>query len=432
VIRGIEMSVKSIVYELKNISVSLRSDQDILDIATVSAGNNKKIGKIILDAFSKVGREGVITTQESRTTEDELVVVEGMQFDRGFYSPYFVTDSERMVAEYDNCRLLLFDTKITNSREIVHHLEASMKAEYPLLILAEDFDHEVLATLVVNQLRTSLKVVAVKAPGFGHRKTQYLEDIAILTGGTLVKEDLGMSLDKLDASVLGVANRVTVSKDTCTIVGNGLQLSAVKARVRQIRRMLESADAAFEREKLTERIARLTSGIAVISVGAKTETELREKKLRMEDAICATRATIEEGIVPGGGCTLINLLNKLDHNSLVLENEEQNLGREIVKKALEYPLRIIAANAGVNGAVVQLKISDKLYGNGLGYNAATDTYEDLMTTGVIDPTKVIRCAIENASSVARTFMLADAIVIETQRKHNSSSTDTFYPSDSIY
>ena len=411
IVRGIEKTIQELVKHLKTLSTEIRSNEDLLNVAAVSAGNDKAIGKLIADAMAKVGRQGVVTMQESRTAEDQLVLVEGMQFDRGYISPYFVTDPERMVTEYENCRILLVDKKITSAREIVTILEAAIRGAFPLLIIAEDVEQEALATLVVNKLRGNLKVVAVKAPGFGDRKTQYLEDMAVMTGSTVVKEELGITLDKADASVLGQAARVELGKEYCTVVGDGSFQAEVATRVAQIRNQLTTIEQAYEKEKLQERIARLSGGVAIINVGAQTETELKEKKFRVEDALCATKAAVEEGIVVGGGCTLIKLSKKVESLKAGLENDEQRVGAEIVRKALLYPLRLIASNAGVNGSVVMKKVYDNPDSN-YGYNAATGVYEDLMKAGIIDPTKVIRCCLENASSVSRTFLTADCIVVE--------------------
>ena len=382
---------------------------------TPTAGGNPEIGSLIADAMAKVGRQGVVTMEESKTAEDSLVFVEGMQFDRGYYSPYFVTDPERMVAEYEGCKVLLVDKKISTARDIIGQLEAAIRGNYPLLIMAEDIEQEALATLVVNKLRGTLKVVAVKAPGFGERKTSYLEDIAILTGGQLIKEELGLSLDKAGEDVLGTAAKIVIGKEFCTIVGDGSTQADVTARVKQIRNLAEATEQDYEREKLNERIARLSGGVAIIQVGAQTETELKEKKLRVEDALNATKAAVEEGVVIGGGCTLLKLAAKVDAIKETLPNDEQKVGADIVKKALTYPMKLIASNAGVNGSVVMQKVIDSNDAN-YGYNAAVDRFEDLMESGIIDPTKVIRCALENACSVAKIFLLADVVVTDIPEK----------------
>ncbi|KAL7612651.1 hypothetical protein Lser_V15G06361 [Lactuca serriola] len=408
--RGIEKTTKALVAELKLISKEVE-DSELADVAAVSAGNNYEVGNMIAEAMSKVGRKGVVTLEEGKSAENSLYVVEGMQFDRGYISPYFVTDSEKMVVEYENCKLLLVDKKVTNARDLISVLEDAIKNGYPILIIAEDIEQEALATLVVNRLRGALKIAALKAPGFGERKSQYLDDIAILTGGTVIRDEVGLTLDKADNSVLGHAAKVVLGKDYTTIVGDGSSQAAVEKRVAQIRNLIEAAEQDYEKEKLNERIAKLSGGVAVIQVGAQTETELKEKKLRVEDALNATKAAVEEGIVVGGGCTLLRLASKVDAIKETLDNDEEKVGADIVKRALSYPLKLIAKNAGVNGSVV----SEKVLANDnarYGYNAATDKYEDLMSAGIIDPTKVVRCCLEHASSVAKTFLMSDCVVVE--------------------
>jgi chaperonin GroEL len=408
VIRGMDKTVDHLVGKLKEMAKEV-TDDELKDVATVSAGGNEKVGQLISDAMARVGRAGVVTMEESKTAEDSLQVVEGMQFERGYISPYFVTDPERMVAEYDNCKLLLVDKKISTARDMINILEGAIRGGYPLLIMAEDIEQEALATLVVNKLRGTLKVVACKAPGFGERKTSYLEDIAILTGGQMVKEELGVSLDTANDEVLGTASKITVSKEWITIVGDGTTQADVEARVRQIKNLVENTDAEYEKEKLNERIARLSGGVAVIQVGAQTETELKEKKLRVEDALNATKAAVEEGIVTGGGCTLLRLANMVDAFKSGLANDEQKMGADIVKRALPYSLKLIANNAGDNGSVVMQRVLESDDVN-FGYNAATGEFTDLMKAGIIDPAKVIRCALENAASVAKTFLTSDVVV----------------------
>jgi len=407
-IRGMDKTVEHLVAQLKSLSKDV-TDEELKDVATVSAGGNEKIGQLISDAMMRVGRAGVVTMEESKTAEDSLHVVEGMQFDRGYISPYFVTDPERMVAEYDSCKLLLVDKKISTARDMIGILEGAIRGGHPLLIMAEDIEQEALATLVVNKLRGTLKVVAVKAPGFGERKSSYLEDIAILTGGQLVKDELGISLDKADDSILGVAAKVSVSKEHITIVGDGSTQADVEARVKQIKNLVADTEAEYEKEKLNERIARLSGGVAVIQVGAQTETELKEKKLRVEDALNATKAAVEEGIVTGGGCTLLRLADCVDAFKATLTDDEQKVGADIVKRALPYSLKLIANNAGDNGSVVMQRVLEDPNPN-FGYNAATGKYEDLMKAGIIDPAKVVRCALENAASVAKTFLTSDVVV----------------------
>jgi chaperonin GroEL len=410
VTRGMERTTAKLVEVLAGIARKVQ-DSELADVATVSAGGNREVGEMIQNAMAKVGRAGVITLEEAKSVESNLIVVEGMQFDRGYISPYFVTDPERMVTEYDNCRLLLVDKKISTARDIIGILEEAIRGGFPLVIMAEDIEQEALATLVVNKLRGTLKVAALKAPGFGERRSSYLEDIAILTGGTVVKDELGISLDKAGPEILGMAARVTLGKESCTIVGDGSTAAEVSARVKQIKRMLEETDAEYEKEKLNERVARLSGGVAIIQVGAQTETELKEKKYRVEDALNATKAAVEEGIVIGGGSTLLKLAAAVDDIRATLDNDEQKMGADIIKRALFYPLRLIAKNSGENGSVVVqtvLASKDVNY----GFNAFTGKYEDLMKAGIIDPAKVIRCALENATSVAKTFLTSDVVVVD--------------------
>lgn len=408
--RGIDQVVKELVAALKEMSKEV-DDSELASVAAVSAGNNAEVGEMIQSAMARVGRTGVITLEEGRSTENQLFVVEGMQFDRGFISPYFVTDPENMKCVYEDCKLLLVDKKISSARDIVNVLEAGIRQGFPICIIAEDIEQEALATLVVNRLRGTLKICALKAPGFGERKSQYLEDIAILTGATVVKDEVGLNLAEVGVEVLGTAKKLELAKENCVIVGDGSTEDAVKARVSQIKNILENTDQQYEQEKLNERVARLSGGVAVIQVGAQTETELKEKKLRVEDALNATKAAVEEGIVIGGGCTMLKLAAKVDAIKETLPNDEQKMGADIVKRALQYPIKLIAENAGMNGAVV----SENVMSNGdptYGYNAANGQYGDLMDWGIIDPTKVTRCALENSSSVARTFLMSDVVVTE--------------------
>ena len=408
--RGMEATVAKLVGTLQELSKEV-SDEELANVAAVSAGGNMEVGNMISDAMAKVGRKGVITLEEAKSVDNNLIVVEGMQFDRGYVSPYFVTDSERMTCDYDNCKLLLVDKKIKSARDMINILEEAIKVGFPLLIIAEDIEQEALATLVVNKLRGALKICALKAPGFGERKSQYLEDIAILTGATVVKDELGLSLDKVGVEVLGNAARVELGKESCTIVGDGSTNLEVEARVKQINRLTEAAEAEYEKEKLQERAARLSGGVAIIQCGAQTETELKEKKLRVEDALNATKAAVEEGIVIGGGCTLLKLAAAVDEIKETLPNEEQKVGADIIKRALKYPMRLIAANAGDNGSVVVERVTASTDAN-YGYNAATGEFQDLMQNGIIDPTKVIRCALENSCSVAKIFLTSDVVVCE--------------------
>lgn len=408
--RGMDKTITQLVQELKVLSKDV-SDAELSSVASVSAGGNDEVGQLIADAMDRVGRAGVITMEESKTAEDNLFVVEGMAFERGYISPYFVTDPERMITEYENCKLLLVDKKISNARDIVGILEEGIRMGFPIVLIAEELEQEALATLVVNKLRGTLKIAAIKAPGFGERKSSYLDDIAILTGATVIRDNCGLQLDKVGAEVLGNAARVSINKETTTIVGDGTHEEEVGARVKQIRVLMEAAEADYEREKLNERIAKLSGGVAIIQVGAQTETELREKKLRVEDALNATKAAVEEGIVAGGGTTLLKLAAKVEAIKETLVNDEQKMGADIVRKALLYPMRLIAHNAGINGSVVIEKVKSEENPN-YGYNAAIGEYQDLLTEGIIDPTKVIRCCLENSSSVARTFLTSDVVVVE--------------------
>ncbi|XVF74533.1 hypothetical protein PTKIN_Ptkin13bG0117800 [Pterospermum kingtungense] len=408
--RGIESTSKALVSELKSLSKEVE-DSELADVAAVSAGNNHEVGNMIAEAMGKVGRKGIVTLEEGSSSENSLYVVEGMQFDRGYSSPYFVTDNEKMAVEYENCKLLLVDKKITNARDLIHVLEDAIKGGYPIVIIAEDIEQEALATLVVNKIRGALKIAALKAPGFGERKSQYLDDIAILTGGTVIRDEVGLSLDKAEKEVLGQAAKVVLTKETTTIIGDGSTQEAVNKRVAQIKNLVEATEQDYEKEKLNERIAKLSGGVAVIQVGAQTETELKEKKLRVEDALNATKAAVEEGIVVGGGCTLLRLAAKVDAIKETLDNDEQKIGADIVKRALSYPMKLIAKNAGVSGSVVIEKVLSNDNPN-YGYNAATGKYEDLMAAGIIDPTKVVRCCLEHAASVARTFLISDVVVVD--------------------
>ena len=408
--RGMETTVAKLIDVLKGLSKEV-ADEELANVASVSAGGNMEVGNMISDAMAKVGRKGVITLEEAKSVDNNLIVVEGMQFERGYISPYFVTDSERMTCDYDNCKLLLVDKKIKSARDMITILEDAIQSGYPLLVIAEDIEQEALATLVVNKLRGALKICALKAPGFGERKSQYLEDIGILTGATVVKDELGLSLDKVGPEVLGNAARVELGKESCTIVGDGSTELEVAARVKQINRLCEAAEAEYEKEKLNERAARLSGGVAIIQCGAQTETELKEKKLRVEDALNATKAAVEEGIVIGGGCTLLKLAAAVEGIKAELPNDEQKLGADIVMRALKYPMRLIAANAGDNGSVVVERVTASKDVN-FGYNAATGEFQDLMVNGIIDPTKVIRCCLENSVSVAKIFLTSDVVVCE--------------------
>ncbi len=384
------------------------SGEMIAQVGTISANNDETIGKIIAEAMKKVGKDGVITVEEAKTLETQLEVVEGMQFDRGYLSPYFVTDPERMEATLENAYILIHEKKISSMKDLLPLLEQIAKSSKPLLIVAEDVEGEALATLVVNKLRGTLQVCAVKAPGFGDRRKAMLQDIAILTGGKAITEDLGIKLENVQMSDLGQAKKITVDKDNTTIVEGKGKHSEIEGRVKEIRSQIDKTTSDYDREKLQERLAKLVGGVAVIKVGAATETEMKEKKARVEDAMHATRAAVEEGIVPGGGVALVRCVPALD--KLKVEGDEQ-IGVNIVKKALQEPLRQIAENSGEEGAIVLGKVNDSK-DNNYGYNALTGDYEDLVKAGVLDPTKVVRTALQNAGSIASLMLTTEALVAE--------------------
>jgi len=405
--RGIDAAVEVAIKELQKLSKTTKDQREIAQVGTISANNDETIGNIIAEAMNKVGKEGVITVEEAKSMETTLEVVEGMQFDRGYLSPYFVTDPEKMVASLEDPYILIHEKKISNMKDLLPVLEQVAKMGKPLMIIAEDVDGEALATLVVNKLRGTLHVAAVKAPGFGDRRKAMLEDIAILTGGQVVSEDLGIKLENLTVSDLGSAKRISIDKDNTTIVDGAGSRSALEGRVKQIRAQIDETTSDYDREKLQERLAKLIGGVAVINVGAATETEMKEKKARVEDALNATRAAVEEGIVPGGGVALVRCLDALSKMKI---KADQKLGVKVVMRAIEEPLRQIANNAGLEGSVVIDKVKG---GQGsFGYNADTDTYEDLMKAGVIDPTKVVRLALQNAASVASLMLTTQAMVAE--------------------
>jgi len=404
--RGIEKAVEVVVAELKKLSKPV-SGAAIAQVGTISANSDDTIGKIIAEAMEKVGKDGVITVEEAKSMETSLEVVEGMQFDRGYLSPYFVTDPERMEVVLENPVILIHEKKISSMKDLLPLLEQVARAGRPLVIIAEDVDGEALATLVVNKLRGTLQAAAVKAPGFGDRRKAMLEDIAILTGGRALTEDLGIKLENIKLDDLGKAKKVTIDKDNTTIVeGSGTQ-SSIEGRVKQIRAQVEETTSDYDREKLQERLAKLVGGVAVIKVGAATETEMKEKKARVEDAMHATKAAVEEGIVPGGGVALIRAGKALD--SLKLEGD-QKVGAEIIRKSIEEPLRWIATNAGQEGSIVVQKVKDAKGDE--GYNAGSDKYENLVSAGVIDPVKVVRTALQNASSIASLLLTTEALVSE--------------------
>ena len=409
--RGIDKAVEAVVAELKKIARPTQSEQEIEQVGTISANADKTVGEILARAMSEVGKDGVITVEEAKGLETELKVVEGMQFDRGYLSPYFVTNTDRMTVEFDKPKILLYEKKISSMVELLPILEKVAGQSRPLLIIAEDVENEALATLVVNRMRGSLQVCAVKAPGFGDRRKAMMEDIAALTGGTLITSDLGMKLEDATLEMLGEAERVNVDKDNTTIVNGAGKTEAIQARVNQIRAAIEESKSDYDREKLQERLANLVGGVAVVQVGAATEVEMKEKKARVEDALNATRAAIEEGIVPGGGVALVRAQKALD--SLKLSTEEQ-FSVDIVRRALEEPMRQIAENAGVDGSIVVQKVREGK--DGFGYNAATDTYEDLLAAGVIDPAKVTRSALQYAASIAGLLLTTDAMIAELPKE----------------
>jgi len=410
--RGIDKAVKVAVEKLHDISVPCEDSKAIAQVGTISANSDESIGTIIADAMEKVGKEGVITVEEGSTLDNELDVVEGMQFDRGYLSPYFITNQQNMSVELEDPYILLFDKKISNIRDLLTILENVAKASRPLLIVAEDVEGEALATLVVNSMRGVVKVAAVKAPGFGDRRKAMLEDIAILTGGTVISEEVGLSLEKADLNDLGSAKRVVIDKENTTIIDGAGNADDIAARVEQIRALIETSTSDYDKEKLQERVAKLAGGVAVIKVGAATEVEMKEKKARVEDALHATRAAVEEGVVPGGGVALIRTISALV--DVKGDNHDQDIGIKIARRAIEEPLRQIVSNAGGEASVVMHKVED---GEGnFGYNAATDEYSDMIDMGILDPTKVTRSALQNAASVAGLMITTEAMVAELPKE----------------
>lgn len=412
--RGIDKAVAKVVTNLKSQSVAIGDDlQKIEHVAKISANGDETIGKLIAEAMGKVKKEGVITVEEAKGTETYVDVVEGMQFDRGYISPYFVTDTEKMEADLENPYILIYDKKISVLKDILPILEKTVQSGRPLLIIAEDIDSEALTTLVVNRLRGSLKIAAVKAPGFGDRRKEMLEDIAILTGGVVISEEKGIKLDAATIDMLGTADKITINKDNTTIVNGAGDKAAISARVGQIKTQIEKTTSDYDREKLQERLAKLAGGVAVLYVGAPSEVEMKEKKDRVDDALSATRAAIEEGTVPGGGVAYIRAIESLDN--LKGENDDETTGIEIVKRAIEEPLRQIVNNCGKEGAVVVQKVRE---GKGnFGYNARQDVYEDLVASGVIDPAKVARVALENAASIAGMFLTTECIIADKKEEN---------------
>ena len=405
--RGIDKAVATMVNELRNLSKSTRDQTEIAQVGTISANNDSTIGGIIAEAMNKVGREGVITVEEAKGLDTTLDVVEGMQFDRGYLSPYFVTDPERMEGVYEDAYLLIHEKKISAMKDLLPVLEAVAKSGKPLLIIAEDIEGEALATLVVNKIRGTLQCVAVKAPGFGDRRKAMLEDIAILTGGRVIAEELGVKLESLTLNDLGRAKRLVVDKDNTTIVDGAGKKGDIGGRINQIRAQIDETTSDYDREKLQERLAKMVGGVAVIQVGAATEIEMKEKKARVEDALHATRAAVEEGIVPGGGVALIRSSGKLGK---VEVSEEEQIGVSIIQRAIQEPLRWISSNAGEEGSIILDKVRNSKGAN--GFNAATGQFEDLIKAGIVDPTKVVRTALQNASSVAGLLLTTEATVAE--------------------
>ena len=406
--RGMDAAVDAVITEIGKMAVKINGKEHIAQVATISANNDPEIGELLANAMEKVGNDGVITIEESKTAETVLDVVEGMQFDRGYLSPYFVTNTDSMEVNLENPYILLYDKKISTMKDLLPMLEHVAKQGKSLLIIAEDVDGEALATLVVNKMRGTLKVAAVKAPGFGDRRKAMLEDIAILTGGMLVSEDTGAKLEDAPVTVLGQAKSITITKDNTTIVEGAGDAASIKGRIAQIKKQIEATTSDYDREKLQDRLAKLAGGVAVSKVGAATEVEMKEKKDRVDDAMHATRAAVEEGIVPGGGVALIRAEKAID--ALKFDNADQKTGAAIIRRAIEEPLRQIVTNAGLEGSVVVNKVKEGK--DSFGYNAKTDTYEDLIKAGVIDPAKVTRTALKNASSIASMILTTDCVIAE--------------------
>ena len=409
--RGIDKAVEAVIGEIRKMSKEVKTREEIVQVGTISANSDSTIGELIADAMEKVGKDGVITVEEAKSTDTSLDVVEGMQFDRGYLSPYFITDVEAMEAVLEEAYVLIYDKKISNMRDLLPLLEKIANTGKPLLIIAEDIEGEALATLVVNKIRGTIRVAAVKAPGFGDRRKEMLEDIAVLTGGQLISEDAGLKLEGASLEDLGQAKRIVLDKDNTTIIEGAGDADDIKGRVQQIRRQIDETTSDYDGEKLQERLAKLAGGVAIINVGATTETEMKEKKARVEDALHATRAAVEEGVVPGGGVVFLRSRKVLD--KLALEGDEL-VGVQIIRRALEEPLRQIADNAGIEGAIVARKVGE---GKGaFGFNARTEVYEDLVAAGVVDPAKVSRTALENGASVAGLMLMTEALVAEIPEK----------------
>jgi len=411
--RGVDKAVARVVEEIKNTSKKVSANSEIAQVGTISANGDTEVGEMIARAMEKVGNEGVITVEEAKTAETELDVVEGMQFDRGYLSPYFITNAEKMEADLEEPLILLFEKKLSSLQPLLPVLEAVVQSGRPLLIIAEDVEGEALATLVVNKLRGGLRVAAVKAPGFGDRRKAMLEDIAILTGGQLISEDLGIKLENVTIDMLGRAKKVTITKDDTTIVDGSGDKAGIEGRVSQIRKQIEDTTSDYDREKLQERLAKLAGGVAVIRVGGATEVEVKEKKDRVDDALNATRAAVEEGIVPGGGVALLKASKVLD--GFKGDNDDQEAGVAIVRRALQAPIRQIAENAGVEGSIVVGKVLENASAT-FGFNAQTEEYVDLVQAGVIDPAKVVRTALQDAASVAGLMITTEAAIVEAPKK----------------
>ena len=415
--RGIDQAVAEVVNSLGAQSKAVQDHSEVEQIGTISANGDSDIGQLIAEAMDKVGKDGTITVEEAKSTDTTLDVVEGMQFDRGYLSPYFVTDQENMEASLEDCYLLIHEKKISNLKDLLPLLEKVSKAGKPLLVIAEDVEGEALATLVVNKIRGTLQIAAVKAPGYGDRRNAMLQDIATLTGGTVITEDLGITLESVQLTDLGQAKRIAIDKDNTTIVEGTGKAADIKGRVDQIRNQIDETTSDYDREKLQERLAKLAGGVAVIAVGAPTETEMKEKKARVEDALHATRAAVEEGVVPGGGVALVRSIAGLD--SVAGETEGENTGVRIVRRALEEPMRQIADNAGHEGAVVVAEVASKE--GAYGFNAQSEEYGDLVAMGVIDPTKVVRTALSNAASIATLLLTTDALVAEEPEEEEEAA-----------
>jgi chaperonin GroEL len=425
--RGIEKGVAAVVSELKKMSKPVKGKSEIVQVGSISANNDEMIGKLISEAMDKVGKEGVITVEEAKSMETTLEVVEGMQFDRGYVSPYFVTDPEKMEANLESPYILIHEKKISAMKDMVPILESVAQSGKPLVIIAEDIEGEALATLIVNKLRGTLKAAAVKAPGFGDRRKAMLEDIAILTGGQVIAEELGLKLENVTLNDLGRCKHVRIDKDNTTLIDGAGKKADIEGRINQIRAQIEETTSDYDREKLQERLAKLVGGVAVLHIGAATETEMKEKKARVEDALNATRAAVEEGIVPGGGVALLRCLGALDNVKVA---GEEKVGISILKRALREPLRNIAANAGLEGSVVVNAVLDGK--DSYGFNAETGVYEDLMKAGVIDPTKVVRFAVQNAASVAALMLSTEAMITEKPEKKKKGGAAAPPMDDDMY